>query len=322
MIAGLPRAILGNVIERLQQRFPKRTFKGTPARQEDGVLYPPDMIEKLLHEVADFAIRRRSSGKLSDPAPRSIILAYVPAADDERLMSAFDFSVMPAPLAALAAYGGDKGRQYRHSADAAFLAVEDALGERGIPKLNLDEVKQRVARLANDSEVLLLPPENFRLHDRDRLSTLFRSYRRGERVAADRFPELQTQRLSSADIRRLGEDVRHCHVDADKRAFLMAHPAAYDGSEWELEEEKAKAAAIKPVLRSLYRFGAPLPDGFHHDVQFADGSAFANSSFDCLRNGLVRYTCPYVNVYPDDFVRPGKAKRARKGKNKTPRPIG
>lgn len=316
LVAGLPNSILQGVLNRLEARFPKHTFKGTPSRQADGQLYTQAVVEKLLAEAASFAIRRRRGSTPEAVSPASIVLAYVPGPDEEVLLSAFDFCVMPAPLRVLAAFAPENGRQYRHHADTAYEAVVAAIGRGGEAKLALDEVKQRVARHLNDSEVLFLPPINFHVGADRRLGQLFLEFRRGDRPATDRFLDLVIHHLDGDDIERLGSDVRHCRVDNKRRAFLNAHPTAYDGSEWTVDEADATAAKLQPVLRSLYRFGAPLPDGFHHDVQFADGSRFQKSDFDCGRAGQVTFTCPYVNIYPDDFIRPGKAQLARKGRNK------
>lgn len=312
MIAGLPKAALEQAKAELERRFPIVAFFGSPSRHKDGALYSQEVVEKLLEEVAGFAIRRRNSAPFNKTWPESITLLYVPSADQERLLSAFDFTVMPSPMSALEAYN-EAGVQHRHDPKAAFSAAVEAMSATSAPKQALDEVKQRVKRLLNDGEVLLLPPDNFHIGDR-KLRALFEAYRRGERAPEDRFAELATTRLTRNDIRRLGGDVRNAHVDTRGNAFLNAHPTAYDGATWDVDEAEGKSSKLGAILRGLYRFGGALPDGFHHDVQRADGSRYRNEIFDCSRGGARMFSCPYVNIYPDDFVRAGKAKAARKGR--------
>lgn len=304
LIAGLSADVLQEVIARLRERFPQRIFQGTPSRKQDRLLYPPELIDKLVREAASFAIRQRRHTGSRPPAPHSITLLYVPADDSERLLEAFDFAVMPAPLVALQAFG-PRGKQHRHDVSLALDVISDALGPNGVPKMALDEVRQRLQRRV-DNEALLLPPTNFSLGDR-RLWDLFVEFRQGRRPATDRFDELAPRRLTSADIQRLGRDVRHCHVDARGIAFLTANPAAYDGADWEKEEETDRSALMS-TLRALYRFGGPLEVGFHHDAQRSDGRPFRNEEFQCCRAGALSLSTGHANIYPNDFVRPGRPK--------------
>ena len=62
---------------------------------------------------------------------------------------------------------------------------------------------------------------------------------------------------------------------------------------------------LQNFLRSVYRFGTPLPDGFHHDAQLEWGRPFHNMSFDCSRNGPISVTGSHANLYPNDYVRIG-----------------
>ncbi len=56
-------------------------------------------------------------------------------------------------------------------------------------------------------------------------------------------------------------------------------------------------------LESLYRFGQPIGAGEHYDVQKCDGD-IAKETFICEENGYVpKTTRPYVNIYPNDYVR-------------------
>ena len=305
VIAGLPPEVHGEVIARLRARFPERSFVGTPSRGQDGPLYPADLVEKLVQEISSFAVRRRAGAGARPASPKSITLAYVPSRDDERLLTALDFAVMSARVDALAAYG-EKGRQLRHYSDAALAALIEALGPTSPAKVALDEVVQRLQRLS-DREAILLPPENFHVGE-GRLRTLFLEFRRRERPAQDRFAELEPVRLTGDDIPWLGSDIRHCHVDRRGIAFLNAHPTAYDGAHWE-KDEGADGSVLMPALRSLYRFGGALPSGFHHDAQRSDGKDLQEVQFDCSRKGTVTLSAPYANIYPDDFVRPGKRRR-------------
>lgn len=74
----------------------------------------------------------------------------------------------------------------------------------------------------------------------------------------------------------------------------------------EYAERQAEVAANRPnrvsLLRSSYRFGVPLPPGFHHDAQFA-GRSLYKTSFECAENGPITLSTTHANIYPDDVIR-------------------
>ncbi len=306
VLAGLPPQHYAWARAELEAARSPRVVVGAPSGVGDSALYPEQLIDTLLRAVAGFALRRRTKGPARPPAPGSITLLYVPARDEERLLRAFDFAVLPAPLATLGTFS-ERGRMLRHEKEAVAAALEDALAEGGRARSALNQVKQRTKRRA-EADALLLPPVNFHLRD-DRLAATFRAFRSGQRPPDDRFAELQPHSLRRGDLPRLGPDeVRSVHVDARGLAFLHAHDAAFHAVARELEEQ-AERPSQQRLLRRLYRFGGPLPDGFHHDVQRRDGQEMDKVTFDCAVNGPILVSGPHANVYPDDFVRaPGKQK--------------
>ena len=66
----------------------------------------------------------------------------------------------------------------------------------------------------------------------------------------------------------------------------------------------AEVPVLCELLRTTYRFGTSLPQGFHHDAQFEGGRHFNQTRFDCSRKGELSVTASHVNIYPNDYVRP------------------
>jgi len=57
-------------------------------------------------------------------------------------------------------------------------------------------------------------------------------------------------------------------------------------------------------LYGLYRFGSPIPNGFHYDVQHSSGKDLSGIDFYCQRlQKAVRSTDTYINIYPNDVIR-------------------
>lgn len=149
----------------------------------------------------------------------------------------------------------------------------------------------------------LLPPRNFLLDGSD-LASVFRQFRQGARNWVDRLEELGPTALTNDDIpKRISpKKTERIFVDARGMAFPIAHPTAYDGLPREIDLD-AEEYAVTSALRSLYRFGAPLPRGLHHDAQHSDGSDLGGSTFHCDQRGTFSAQGNYANVYPNDFVR-------------------
>ena len=306
ILAGLPPATHGRAIEIVKRLRPSASALGIPSPTSDHGLYSRRLVDSLLNGVTGFAIRRRTRGPQTPVAPRSIILLYVPASDQERLLQALDFTVLPEPMTALAIRDTD-GKQLRHSSERTEEAIAAALRAQSRARASLALVKERISRLS-DREAILLPPRNFISEDGP-LASKFVELRRGVREWSDRFPDLVLQELTHDKMSRIPKDqTRRAFVDRRSLAFLVAHPTAYDGAVRQIEEDASSPEQLS-VLRSLYRFGVPLPSGFHHDAQLNDGSKLDSLVMECADLGPVLVSGKHANVYPNDFIR---AKRKQK----------
>lgn len=300
VVAGLPLAVHQRSIAGLRGRLKHAIIKGVPSPGLDGQLYSTRFVETLLRSVGDFAVRRRTNGN-AQPTPASISLLYVPAPDEERLLSALDFAVMPVALEALATYG-DRGRARRHDLDEVERALIAAVARGSNARATLAEVTRRLG-YRSDDEGLLLPPRSFRLAE-GTLTDTFRQFRRGGRRWNDRLADLGPTSLAHTDVpnRIAHQATRRVFVDARGLAFFIAHPTAYDGPPREIDDAY-DVAGISSALHSLFRFGGALGPGMHHDVQRSDGSDLRGAVLECDAKGRIEAHGDYANIYPNDFVR-------------------
>ena len=307
VLAGLPVERQADAVAEMRRLRPGCVVVGAPSGRSDTCLYPARLVDVLIAGVTGFALRRRTRGPATPVAPGSITLLYVPSPDDERLLRAFDFAVLPVRLAALSAIG-ENGRALRHERRAVMSTLQDVANTDNKARRMIDEVRQRTMRRA-ESDAILLPPNNFKAPAPAELVVMFKAVRSGARRIDDRFPELQARRLSKNDLSRLDKnEVRTVLVDRRELAFLQAHDTAFHGPARELDEA-ATSCERQNMLRRLYRFGGPLPDGFHHDVQQSDGSKLRDVEFDCCEQGKFTVSGSHANVYPNDYVRPGADKK-------------
>jgi hypothetical protein len=300
VIAGLPLATVRGASEWLRANVKDAIVQAIPSSSDDGPLYPEALVGQIVRSVGSFAIRRRTKGPERPATPATITLLYVPASDDERLLAAFDFAVMVAPLTSLVSRD-DKARQRRHILSAIEQELADASDAAGAVRQGLYEVVQRLGRQA-DNEAMLLPPRNFAVGDHD-LVPAFRAFRLNERAWTDRLPDLGPTDLTHDDIARIpAKRTRRVFVDSRGMAFLIAHQTAYDGPPREAENDE-DIGELLSTLRSLYRFGGALAPGLHHDAQRSDGSVLDGAIFHCDRDGRVSANGDYANIYPNDYVR-------------------
>jgi len=269
-----------------------------PSGANDSELYKTQTVSTLLRAVSEYSVRHLRP-QIEVPSPTQILLAYVPAADEERLLAQFDFFVFPVRLTRLAEYDVN-GRQHRHSPKVAegYIApmIETALRA-------FSEIKRRISN-ATWTEPLCLPPRNFKVSDTERIADIFREMRQSKRPWGSPLPEIRSMRVSHELLPANLREGASREVFADSRDLLFPPDNSHHGVVRELTAGCADAER-KLFMQSAFRFGAPLRDGYHHDVQYG-GRDLRGTMFECSRRGVIPLSCTYANVYPNDFVRPSK----------------
>ena len=304
VIAGLPQSICGETAKIAQERI----FAGTqvfaqPSPEGEGRVYSKELGENLLREVTDFAVRRRKESGAT-LRPEWLAVLYVPSYDQQNLLEQFEFSAHPVALTELHARN-ENGVSLRHFRDAALDSLKMRFGNGSAARVALDRVRERVNTLS-DRERLLLAPRNFHVTDVERLEALFREAFYGQRSWDEVADVVSIGEFTSREIPRLPAGrTRRAFKDARDLVHLAAHPKAFHGVPRELDAAD-DLRARKLLLQSMFRFGAALPGGFHHDAQLEYEQAVDDLVFDCPVRGEFSAKGQYANIYPDDFVRIGK----------------
>jgi hypothetical protein len=301
LLAGLPHPLHARIEEFLKQvagAYSK--VIAVPSRSHDGNLYREHTVELLLRAAADFSIRRLTNrGESQLPQPRRIALFYVPSDDDQQILATFDFFVFPAPLRDLALFDS-AGHQRRHDRVACEQAIRKAYD---VYSNELIGALQPRIEGRKSSEPLLLPPLNFHLRER-RLRQAFceltRRTRTWERSMPDEIvPEMFDREQLPQFLRH--QERRMLFRDTRNVIFPCARATEFHGQLPEVTPD-SELRVLQDFLRSAYRFGTPLPDGFHHDAQLEGGRSFEGMSFDCARNGSISVSADHANLYPNDYV--------------------
>ena len=304
LLAGLPHPLHSRIEEFLQ------SIAGThakviaaPSPSNDGLLYREDTVQTLLRAGAQFAVRRLKNRSGDQSArPRRIALFYVPAEGDELLLRTFDFFVFPVSLRDLSIFD-EAGKRRRHQREACEAAVRKGME---VYTNDLVELIQRRIESRKSHEPLLLPPANFHL-GAQRMRHNFCELTRGTRPWAKAMPEEIIAQMFDHEMLPdfLGQNERQ-RIFRDSRnvVFPCARPTEFHGAQ---EIDSAAAVpALHDLLRSTYRFGTSLAQGFHHDAQLEGGRHFNQTRFDCSREGEISVTASHVNIYPNDYVRPAR----------------
>jgi len=299
LLAGLPHPLCGavaNTTEKSLSPSPRVIFEASGADNRE--LYKVQMVTGLLRAASNYAVRQLKAST-SAPTPTQILLAYVPATDEERLLAAFDFYVFPVRLTRLAEYD-EHGRQYRHN----HRTAEDYV----VPSLqtalrSFMEVKRRLSTLSL-REPLFLPPRNFKVSETERMADIFMDMRRAKMPWGAPLTNIRTTKVTHEQLRKHVPAGAQKEVFSDSRSLLFPHDLSNHGLVRELPPDCSDDER-KQFMRSSFRFGVPLMDGYHHDVQYA-GRSLEGETFECSREGIVQLDCAYANIYPNDFIRPSK----------------
>jgi hypothetical protein len=304
LLAGFPKPLLARVEEYLQTLAGGHSKAiATTFPSYDGARYQEKSVRTLFTAGARFAIRRLKNRSDDQTArPRRIALFYVPADDDELLIKAFDFFVFPVPLRDLSTYD-ETGTQRRHLRPECERAIRKAMEThaRTLVGSLQGRIESRKSR-----EPLLLPPVNFHLPD-ERLERVFCELTRGTRAWGNMMPD--TIAAETFDNERLPDFLRpqeHQLIFKDARGVVYPCSRATEMHGVRGIDPDAEAPILRETLRSAYRFGTSLPQGFHHDAQFEHGRHFDNTQFDCSEKGACFVSGSHARVYPNDFVNPAE----------------
>lgn len=170
--------------------------------------------------------------------------------------------------------------------------------KQAMPTFN--DLKRRISTLSS-SEPFLLPPENFRVSSDEKLAGLFLQLRRRERLWDDQLPELHSETVTGKQLPRNLHSQARKKVYVDSRNLYFPVDRGAHGLLRELDDD-CESEERQRFLRSAFRFGAPIGDGFHHDAQFI-GRDLDGVTFECCQNGDVEGTGSHANIYPNDYVR-------------------
>jgi hypothetical protein len=153
-----------------------------------------------------------------------------------------------------------------------------------------------------------LPPGNFHLPGR-RLSEAFRELIHRARSWENPLPDGISAELFDHDrlpgFLKNQQERQYIFRDARGLVFPCARSNELHGLPEDVHTE-SDAARIRHFLRSVYRFGASVPDGLHHDAQLEWGEPLRGVSFECSLNGTLFVSASHANVYLNDYVRPGR----------------
>ena len=301
LLAGLPNPIHGRGEKFLQQlagRYSK--VVASSSTSNDGPLYRQGTVDSLVRGSAEFAVRRLKNRSDDQSArPRRIALFYVPAPDDQRLLDAFDFFVFPIAMHDLAGFD-HYGHQVRHNADACQAAIKTAFDAYNTRLLGL--VQARIES-RKSSEPLLLPPLNFQL-PQSPLRNVFCELTRGTRAWQNAIPDdIVARRFDKAMLPNFLDHHEHQMIFQDARDVVFPCARASELHGAQDIDRTAPVQELCNLLRSTYRFGVSLPQGFHHDAQFEGGRAFNKTPFTCSRNGAITVDGTHANIYLNDYVR-------------------
>ena len=189
------------------------------------------------------------------------------------------------------------GDQVRHNAEACEAALKRAFETYNAQLLGF---LQNKIESRKSSEPLLLPPLNFHLPENP-LRNVFCELTRGTRVWQNAIPEeIVTRRFDKAMLPNFLGHQEHQDIYQDARDVVFPCARASELHGAQDINRSAPVSDLCNILRSTYRFGISLPQGFHHDAQFEGNRQFKDTPFTCSKKGAITVNGRHANIYPND----------------------
>ena len=310
VIAGFPKGTAPAILKRLQDYFPSANmqFLGLPFGTGGAGLYGQGAVEALLRSVAEFAIRRRvNSERANRPAvPGRLILLYVPAPDEENLLTVFDFFCLPVPLKGPRC-DSHRPDGWRLDPEVAANVVRDAIREL--------ETGDRPAPNLPRNAVITLPPDNFRPErNAQTLAECLIEFRQGKLNMEEIEKAVEIKKFNNDELPNVLKGKKKSYFYVDYRGIVFPPADAETGDHGPARElsEDPNVNSIKIRMNQLYRRGTPLHPGFHHDAQYPNGREMNEDQFCCREHGDVLVSGTHANIYPNDVIRAANIKMLKR----------
>jgi len=234
--------------------------------------------------------------------PGRVILLYVQAPDEEKLLTAFDFFCWPVPLKKPPC---DSRRPdgWRLDPKLAANVVQEAI--TGL------ETHDRPAQNLPRNAVITLPPENFRPErNAPTLAESLVEVRQGRLKLEELEKAVIINKFTKEELPKVLKGAMKGHFYVDHRGIAFPPAKAETGDHAPARElaEDADVKSIQLFMNQLYRLGSPLGMGYHHDAQYPNGKKLDEDQFHCCVNGTVLVSGTHANIYPNDFVRAANTK--------------
>lgn len=298
VIAGLPSGVTESVVGHLKKTSPYNNYQYLPLPGAQGdEIYSKETAEGGLKSICDLVARKYDGGNKISPS--RIVLLYASGAKADKFLEYFDFFCYCEKIN-LQSSGNNQSRnnltliqeniknqiQYIQSANSILKRIED-------------EVCSRRKRTC-----LLLPPNNYKIDGGHCIGYYYAMIRSNE-LDIDRLPnKLSSKTFNSSNLPRFlsGKSKIVSYIDSRDLVFP---PCKDDENHGRMRamDEVVGVGKIKMALNQLYRFGIPIFDGFHYDVQRENGHSLKNIEFQCVTGGSIVADVSHVNIYPNDFVR-------------------
>lgn len=301
VIAGLSAGVTTSVTNSLKAigELKDITFIGAPVAK-GGTLYELSTRENAIRTMATTILSNRGKSDLVI-SPRRVVFLYIDGTGADILLNDVRFFCYSEPI------------------KIGELAEGNPQLLKNIPPVVTQQIAAQIKRLEHGDSILkriedevsakrksthlLLPPENFLISREEKLTSEFAKsvddiLESGNRLVKKRFTKEQLPKY----LKGSGNKKIYAFVDSRDLVFPPCKDTELHAPPRELPEN-AKISSIVNKLNELYRFGIPIVDGFHYDVQRVGANSSVEEEFICFEKGKVKSKSDHVNIYPNDFIR-------------------
>lgn len=306
VLAGFPKGVTPALVQRVRSFKPRFEAVSVPFSEDDNRVYGPGSpaIRQLLLAACGSTLTQQAKPPNGPvPPPNRLLLLYARVPGFEELLRSFEFAPFPIPVTP--PKESSSWHPWRKDTEYVWTQIREALAFANEPSGAAMMVRLRVERL-DPADPLLLPPQNFHTPNKRPLRELFAEVQRGGRawngLAVGSMPVAKYDFRSLPNFfRRTGGKEKRFATDRRGLVFASANKAQHGAVRAVPPVDAAEASRL---LRSLFRFGTPVPQGFQHDVQWPGTRLLQHEPFQCAERGEVPVSGSHANVYLNDVVRP------------------
>lgn len=296
-LAGIPESLANFLLDKLTREIPDQQFAEVPARDSNCYIVetPKLYAQKFTDEISTVVRGDDKKGVLG--AQLFCVLSFWRQVDKPLIKNLFPSIPIICFEEPEFEWVNEKRKRELVNTYVKKIREEFPLIKKFVKRISREVEK-------TNSSPFLLPLRHFRCqHLYQDIYELFYT-RRGNIRSLDPYQILKELRVKTKLWK--DENNRNCFVDSGNVRYITPGSAKHGGGHKAVDDDPEHIELC--YLNSNFRLGHPIDSGFHFDCRNKDKSKISGAFEGCHGQQILAYNKAYVNIYPNNHVRPPTSK--------------